>query len=88
MTTWYHYDEDGIYRDADIEVAEGIRRGRYLATLEKQGVCIHDGVVGISDSGEIFYPEQVGLTGTQVRCWDCGTVFASTREWTHVIQSL
>ena len=84
----YHYDEEAVIQEADIEQAEMISRGNYLARLKRNGVCIHDGVVGVSASGEIFYPEQEGLTGDQVRCWDCKRVFEDDREWLDACRDL
>lgn len=84
----YHYDEEAVIQEADIEMAEMISRGNYLARLKRKGICIHDGVVGVSASGEIFYPEQEGLTGDQVRCWDCKRVFESSRDWSEACASL
>ena len=77
----FNYDEEAVIQDADFEMAHMIARGNYLARLERNGICIHDGVVGASDSGEIFYPEQVGLTGDQQKCWECGMVFESVEDW-------
>lgn len=43
--------------------------------------CRHTSWVGLPESGEIIYPEQEGLTGTQVRCTDgCNQVFESTDD--------
>jgi hypothetical protein len=75
------YDEEAVIQDADIETAHAIARGNYLSRLASRGVCIHDGVVGVSDTGEIFYPEQVGLVGDQVKCRDCGFVFDDAEDW-------
>lgn len=84
----FGYDEEAVIQDADIEMAEMISRSNYLARLERSGICVHEGVVGVSASGEIFYPEQVGLTGEQVKCWDCGRVFESSRDWSEACASL
>jgi tRNA U54 and U55 pseudouridine synthase Pus10 len=84
----YIYDEEAVIQDADIEMAEMIARGNHLARLERMGVCVHDGVIGVSDSGKIFYPEQVGLTGEQHKCWECGQVFESIEEWVDAVRSL
>lgn len=82
------YDEEATIQEADIWVAHAIARGNYLERLSKRGVCIHDGVVGVSDSGEIFYPEQVGLVGDQVKCWDCGVVFDDQSDWVQTCENL
>ena len=82
------YDEEAVIQEADIWMAEQVARGNYLARLERMGVCVHDGVVGKSATGEIFYPEQVGLVGDQCKCWDCGQVFENEEEWIEAVRSL
>jgi hypothetical protein len=77
----FGYDEEAVVQDADIEMAHAISRGNYLMRLADKGVCIHDGVVGTSASGEVIYPEQEGLTGDQQKCWTCGHVFESVSDW-------
>lgn len=84
----YIYDEEAVYQDADIEMAQMVARSNYLARLERNGICTHDGVVGVSATGEIFYPEQVGLTGDQCKCWECGRVFESMDDWMDAVRSL
>ena len=84
----FEYDEEAVIQEADIFMAEAIARGDYLARLARKGVCIHDGVVGVSATGEIYYPDQIGLTGTQVRCWDCKRVFEDDREWLDTCRDL
>ena len=75
------YDEEALYREADVFTGREIERENYLARLRKQGVCTHNHVIGASASGKINYPEQVGLTGEQRRCSGCGRVFESDRDW-------
>lgn len=82
------HDEEAVIQDADIWVAREIARGNHLMRLQKRGVCIHDGVVGASSTGEIFYPEQVGLVGDQVKCWDCGFVFDDSADWSDACANL
>ena len=84
----FEYDEEAVIQEADIFTAEAIGRGNYLTRLKRKGICVHDGVVGLSVSGEIFYPEQEGLTGAQVRCWDCKTVFQDSEEWMETCAAL
>jgi hypothetical protein len=87
----YHqfiYDEEAVIQDADIEMAHAIARDKYLAALERRGICVHGSVVGVSASGEIFYPEQVGLVGDQQRCRDCGVVFESFEDWCDTTRNL
>jgi hypothetical protein len=82
------YDEEAVIQDVDIWQAREIARGNYLMRLSERGVCIHDGVVGISFTGEIYYPEQVGLVGEQVRCSSCKVVFDDTSDWLDAVESL
>lgn len=88
MSMDFIYDEEAVIQEADIFVAEATARGNYLARLSDRGICIHDGVVGVSATGEIFYPEQVGLVGDQCKCWDCGRVFENAREWLDAVRDL
>jgi hypothetical protein len=84
----YYYDEEAVIQDADIEMAHAIARGNYLARLERNGICTHSSTVGVSSTGEIFYPEQIGLVGEQERCRDCGLVFEDEEEWRYVVTNL
>lgn len=83
-----YYDEEAVIQQADIEMAHAIARGNYLGRLHRSGVCIHDGVVGVSETGEIFYTEQIGLVAPQVKCWDCGHVFDDSADWLDARASL
>lgn len=77
------YDPEATIQDADIEMAAYAREARALDAARARGVCTHSSAVGVSASGRIFYPEQEGLTGSQVRCTDgCGRVFADMDEIT------
>lgn len=70
--------------EADLQQAEWEREGRRLEALRAQGVCTHGSWVGFAinpDTGQVYYPEQEGLVGDQVRCTaGCGQVFASNEE--------
>lgn len=81
-STW---DDETVYRDADIEQANYTIEANRLQRLREQGVCIHSSSVGLPDSGEIFYPEQKNLKPGEVACTehtgDCNAVFASREEW-------
>lgn len=88
MSYQFIYDEEAVIQDADIELAHMTARGNYLARLVRNGVCIHDSVVGVSATGEIFYPEQEGLEGDEQRCRDCGMVFDSMEDWVRTIENL
>lgn len=88
MSYQFIYDEEAVIQDADIEQAHMIARGNYLDSLIRRGVCIHDAVVGVSFTGEIFYPEQEGLEGDELRCRDCGIVFANDDDWMYTTQNL
>lgn len=83
------YDEEAIYQDADIEQAEYEYEAARLSALRRSGTCTHDGVVGLSAEGRAFYPEAVGLVGTQVKCTEgCGRVFEDFEEWREAVASL
>ena len=80
------YDEEAIYQDADILQAQYEAESREHTRLRDEGWCSHSGLLGRGDGrgpleGGAYYPEQVGLTGTQQLCTSgCGTVFASFEE--------
>lgn len=72
------YDDDGFFNDADIEQAEMEAIGNRIARLERRGICTHSAWVGFAinpDTGRVWYPEQEGLVGDQVRCRGCHRVF-------------
>lgn len=75
------YDPEAIYQDADIEKWEMEQVGNAIHKLEAAGICTHQSAVGVSASGEIFYPEQVGLKRGQLRCHGCKEVFDSDEDW-------
>lgn len=76
------YDPEALIQDADIEMLELDETARHIQALERRGICTHGRAVGLSESGRIFYPEQVGLKPGQVRCiTGCGQVFESDEDW-------
>jgi len=81
-----YYDEEATIQEADILQAQYERESAEYAALKRRGICTHQSGVGVGDGkgsleGGAYYAEQVGLTGTQVRCTDgCGRVFASSEE--------
>lgn len=87
------YDEFGscedvdppLIRDADIEMAEALMEANRLHALRRSGVCTHTSACGLSESGEIFYPEQAGLKPGQIACTEhtngCNAVFDSDEAW-------
>ena len=78
-----------MFNDADIQMAHFSAEARALSALRRRGICTHGSVVGLPDSGEIFYPEQVGLVGAQVRCTSgCGALFESRDEWVEALLDL
>lgn len=83
MTYGFGYDEElpAGFQDADFEQRELEELGNRMARLKKRGICVHGSWVGHKidpATGKEFYPEQVGLSGAQVRCTDgCGQVFES-----------
>lgn len=77
---YYYYDEEAMYQDADVEMAEAAAIGNAIARQRANGVCCHQSAVGYL--AEPVYPEQVGLQPGQLRCTDgCGQVFASDEDW-------
>jgi len=70
------YDPEATIQDADIEMAEYAREARAIDIARSRGECVHSSVVGRSSTGEVYYPEQVGLAPGQFRCTDgCGRLF-------------
>lgn len=80
----YDYDPEAVIQDADIELAEMRRVAYQVDRLRKKGICCHTSSIGVSATGEIFHPEQVGLKPGQQKCTDiCGRVFESDEEMYH-----
>ena len=72
----YWHDEEAIYQDADIEMAEMTAAANRLARLEAKCICTHGSWVGLPASGEIYYDSQRDLVGDEVRCTHgCGRKF-------------
>lgn len=77
---YYYYDEEAMWQDADVEMAEARQIGAAIARQRAKGVCCHLSAVGYL--AEPVYPEQIGLKPGQLRCTDgCGEVFASDEDW-------
>lgn len=64
---------DGMYTDADIEMAELEATGNRIARLERQGVCCHTRAAGCRAAPD--------LKPGELRCAGCGRVFASDEAW-------
>lgn len=62
-----YYDEEAVYQDADVLQAEYEAESAAFVAAAKVA-CQHSSSVTVSASGEIFYPEQVGLVRGQHRC--------------------
>lgn len=81
------YDEElpAGFQDADLEMAEMERDANAMRAAQARGECQHSSSCGVSSDGTIYYPEQVGLTGTQRRCTEntggCAEVFADDEDW-------
>jgi hypothetical protein len=79
------HDPEAVYQDADIAQAGYVAEANRLAALRESGVCLHSSGVGVSESGEVFYPEQEGLTGEQIACTEhtngCQVVFENRDAW-------
>lgn len=78
----YFYDEElpAGFQDADFEMRELEEAGNRIALLERQGFCPHTHWVGLPTSGAIYYAEQVGLIGDEVRCHGCGVIFENDED--------
>jgi len=80
-----HYDGDVLVRDEDILMAGYVAEANRLGRLRELGVCIHSSAVGVSESGEIYYREQVGLKRGQMACTEhtggCAAVFDTEDAW-------
>lgn len=87
----YGWDNEVVYRDADIEQAQMVTEGNRLHRLRQSGMCLHSSAVSLPDSGEVFYPEQEGLQPGQVACTEhtggCNAVFPSQDAWFQAMQS-
>lgn len=76
------------FQDADIEQAQFERAGARLRVLKRRGICAHGWVCGLGADGKPHYPEAEGLTGAEVRCRDCGKVFADDDAWHEARESV
>lgn len=84
----FEFDEElpRGYQDADILQAQYEAESAEYARLRDEGWCSHSALLGKGDGrgpleGGAYYPEQIGLTGDQQKCWNgCGTVFGSFEE--------
>jgi len=78
-------DGDVLVRDEDILMAGYVAEANRLGRLRESGVCIHASAVGVSESGEIYYREQVGLKRGQMACTEhtggCTAVFDTEDAW-------
>jgi hypothetical protein len=84
----YGYDPEATVQDADLELAAMRRQAQQLEKARAAGHCPHYATVGVSASGKVYYPEQEGLSGEQVRCFDCGEVFASDADLMEATEAL
>lgn len=82
----FGYDEEAIFQDADIEMAEMTREANRLARLEAQGICTHQGVQGRGDGkgplpGGFYREEQRDIPVGHLKCHGCGELFESDEAW-------
>jgi hypothetical protein len=82
------YDPDAVIQDADMQMAELEAEAAALSLARKRGACTHGSAVGLGSDGKAHYPQAEGLTGTQMRCWDCEEVFADLEDWMDTIASI
>jgi hypothetical protein len=77
---YYYYDEEALYQDADVEMAEAREVGAAIARQRAKGVCCHLSAVGYL--AKPVYETQIGLKPGQLRCTDgCGQVFADDDDY-------
>ena len=62
------------FQDADIEQYEMEQIGNRIAALNRAGKCTHESRIGLSATGEIFYPVQELLQPGQVACRGCDRI--------------
>lgn len=60
--------------DTDLEMAALEGAARHETALRKRGVCTHGSLQG---AHPVFAPE---LRGAQIKCRDCGRVFADLED--------
>jgi hypothetical protein len=73
---YFTYDEEAVYQEADLLQAQYEAESAEFVRLQRLGYCQHNSWVGLPDDGTIYYDEQIGLVGDQVRCTaGCGQVF-------------
>lgn len=80
MAGMYDYDEElpAGYQEADLLQRQYEQESREFSKMQAAGFCMHNSWVGLPSDGPSIYPEQEGLTGSQVRCTaGCGQVFES-----------
>lgn len=78
MSFGYDPEAPAGYQDADLLQAQYEAESAEIANLRRRGFCTHSSWVGLSQTGTIYYPEQVGLRGDEVRCTDgCGQKFSN-----------
>lgn len=77
------YDDEAVYQDADIQMAEMEAVGNRFHYWQRRGVCQHGSAAGYL--ADPCYPEQIGLKPGQVACTEhtsgCNAVFDSDDEW-------
>jgi hypothetical protein len=82
-----HFDPElpAGFQDADFEQREMEELGNAIARGRRAGICQHQSAVRNvinPATGKVFYPEQEGISGEQLRCTEgCGQVFENDGEW-------
>lgn len=82
----FGYDEEAVFQDADIEMAELIYEANRRARLEAQGICTHQGVEGRGDGngplpGGLYRESQRDIPVGHLKCHGCGSLFESDEAW-------
>lgn len=74
------------WEDEAFQMREWEDEARRFAQLRTMGFCLHGSWLGIGDGkGPLkdgaYYPDQIGMTGRQVKCTEkCGVVFDSEAD--------
>lgn len=89
----FGYDEEAVYQDADIEMAEIAYEARRLRALEAQGVCTHQHVEGGGDGngplpGGLYRESQRGIPVGHLKCHGCGELYDSDEAWFEAMRSI
>lgn len=82
------YDEEAVYQDADIEMAQYAEEAARADARRAEGYCLHSSCQGIPNGDDEYCTrvrnelEAKGLQRPQVICTEgCGMIFQDSDEW-------